>query len=74
MIVRRVTLDRAVWTKPLAFAADAVELWGLNRLSGVRPTVLANVPSIGGDCGWSCPRPSGSVTLDDLVFVVTAFW
>ena len=24
-IDRRVTFDRAVWTKPLAFAADAVE-------------------------------------------------
>ena len=29
---RRVTFDRAVWTKPLVFAADAARrLWALNR-------------------------------------------
>jgi hypothetical protein len=31
---RRVTFDRAVWTKPLALAADAAPpLWALNRAS-----------------------------------------
>ena len=32
MLTRRVTFDRAVWTKPLAFAADAVKrLWASER-------------------------------------------
>jgi hypothetical protein len=30
--------------KPLAFAADAVELWSLNRPSDVRWMVLAEAP------------------------------
>jgi hypothetical protein len=28
-VSRRGTCDREIWTKPLAFAADAVELWVL---------------------------------------------
>ena len=49
---RRVTFDRAVWTKPLAFAADAGDrLWALNRTS----------PRRGGRAAWrrtSRSRPS----------------
>ena len=29
----RSTVDTAIWSGPLAFAADAVILWGLNRFS-----------------------------------------
>ena len=28
-------VDTAIWSGPLAFAVDAVSLWGLNRLSHV---------------------------------------
>ncbi len=31
--------DRVVWREPLAFAADAVSLWDLNRLSPVNRSV-----------------------------------
>jgi hypothetical protein len=45
---RRVTFDRAVWTKPLAFAADAALSYVLSIVGvpGVRADRIARVSSI----------------------------
>ena len=42
----RGSFDRGVWREPLAFAADAVSLWDLNRLSPVNRSVTETSPEI----------------------------
>jgi hypothetical protein len=33
-------VDTAIWSGPLAFAVDAVNLWGLNRLSPLTTEIV----------------------------------
>ena len=55
-------VDTAICSKPLAFAADAVRLWGLNRFSpAIRRIVksyLQEAKSDSGCCGASCALPT----------------
>jgi len=56
MLVRRVTFDRPVWTKPLAFAADALSVsfiygiwttvWPFIRLTSVRSIRVESLGAI----------------------------
>jgi hypothetical protein len=66
----RVTPDRAVWTKPLAFAADAGDDYGLNRESAWRGGVR------GGDAGpfevVKTSRTGGDRMFADAVCAVRA--
>jgi hypothetical protein len=58
-VERRVTLDRAVWTKPLACAADAaLPLWALNREDHRR----AGVPDRHGIAKGAWGRPPTQAT------------